>query len=200
VDYWNRLGWTDAFSSAAYSERQSHYADFFENNSVYTPQMIVDGRAEFVGNSEAKALRAIAGAARSPKALVTISFSEVARTAASQPQNSRKPLGLTIFLQGPLERTPGEAADIFLAITEDHLHSDVKAGENEGRSFDHIAVVRSLRSLARLKPGQGAMPLRAVVPRDRSWRLEHLHAVAFVQEEHSRRILAAATIPLAAVR
>src|SRR5215467_2770408 len=48
VDYWDRLGWKDRFSSAALTERQRVYADRFRNESIYTPQMIVDGRAEFV--------------------------------------------------------------------------------------------------------------------------------------------------------
>src|SRR5215813_14641461 len=47
VDYWNKLGWIDPYSSADFSRRQSRYADSFGQESVYTPQMIVDGRVEF---------------------------------------------------------------------------------------------------------------------------------------------------------
>src|SRR5215467_1229610 len=49
VDYWNRLGWTDPFSSAEFSRRQREYASAFSSDQVYTPQMIVDGQTEFVG-------------------------------------------------------------------------------------------------------------------------------------------------------
>src|SRR5215472_5060973 len=49
VDYWNRIGWADPYSSPAYSARQEHYARRFRTEGPYTPQMIVDGRNEFVG-------------------------------------------------------------------------------------------------------------------------------------------------------
>ena len=51
VDYWNHDGWKDPFSSASITERQNAYGARFKINSVYTPQMIVDGDAQFVGNS-----------------------------------------------------------------------------------------------------------------------------------------------------
>ncbi len=54
VDYWNRLGWKDPFSNAAYSQRQSEYASKFRLNGVYTPQVVVNGSSEFVGSDEDK--------------------------------------------------------------------------------------------------------------------------------------------------
>src|ERR1700756_328338 len=65
VDYWNDIGWKDPFSSHEYSERQSAYAAQFGLGSVYTPQMVVDGRFEFVGSDERRANEAIKGAAKS---------------------------------------------------------------------------------------------------------------------------------------
>src|SRR5512146_3181325 len=59
VDYWNNLGWTDRFSSARFSERQSEYARKFGLDSVYTPQMVVNGRTEFVGNDPAALQKAL---------------------------------------------------------------------------------------------------------------------------------------------
>jgi hypothetical protein len=51
VDYWNQLGWKDPFSSAEFSARQSRYSDAWGEERVYTPQMVVDGRAEFAGGN-----------------------------------------------------------------------------------------------------------------------------------------------------
>src|SRR6478736_4317506 len=48
VDYWDRLGWKDRFSSASVTSRQQGYQTRFGTESIYTPQMVVDGRAEFV--------------------------------------------------------------------------------------------------------------------------------------------------------
>ncbi len=50
VDYWNRLGWVDPFSSAQFSDRQKGYAARFGQSGIYTPQMVVDGREELVGS------------------------------------------------------------------------------------------------------------------------------------------------------
>src|SRR6187402_1594915 len=50
VDYWNRLGWKDVFGDAAYSKRQNDYAQYLKLPSVYTPQIVVNGKKEFVGS------------------------------------------------------------------------------------------------------------------------------------------------------
>ncbi len=57
VSYWNGLGWRDPFSSDLYTARQNEYATRFALASVYTPQMIVNGREQFVG-SDRRALDA----------------------------------------------------------------------------------------------------------------------------------------------
>src|SRR5437870_9783817 len=49
VDYWNQLGWNDRFSNSLFRGRQNDYARFFRTENIYTPQMIVNGQAEFVG-------------------------------------------------------------------------------------------------------------------------------------------------------
>lgn len=59
VDYWNRLGWKDVFSSAEYSKRQNDYANYLNLQSVYTPQIVVNGKTEFVGSQESTLRSAI---------------------------------------------------------------------------------------------------------------------------------------------
>jgi len=61
VDYWNRAGWKDGFSSADYSKRQQDYAAYLHIQQVYTPQIVVNGRMEFVGSEEAVLRGAITG-------------------------------------------------------------------------------------------------------------------------------------------
>src|SRR5271170_5665891 len=57
VSYWNGLGWKDPFSSDLYTGRQNDYSSHFGLGSVYTPQMVVNGREQFVG-SDRRALQA----------------------------------------------------------------------------------------------------------------------------------------------
>ena len=71
VDYWNRIGWTDPYSSHAFSERQENYARRFRINGPYTPQMVVDGRTEFVGSDGYEAVNAIRAAAKETKAAIS---------------------------------------------------------------------------------------------------------------------------------
>jgi hypothetical protein len=58
VDYWDHQGWKDPFASKAFTARQRDYSRIFGSDRLYTPQMIVDGREEFVGSDEALARRA----------------------------------------------------------------------------------------------------------------------------------------------
>jgi hypothetical protein len=59
VDYWNRLGWIDSFSNAAYSQRQRDYATRFNSESVYTPQLVINGEKEMVGSETGKVAEAV---------------------------------------------------------------------------------------------------------------------------------------------
>jgi hypothetical protein len=52
VNYWDRLGWKDPFSKAAYTDRQRQYAEHLHLESVYTPQAIVNGKTAFVGSNK----------------------------------------------------------------------------------------------------------------------------------------------------
>jgi hypothetical protein len=51
VDYWDRLGWKDTFSKAAWTARQYAYARAMGSDGVYTPQVVINGRVAGVGFS-----------------------------------------------------------------------------------------------------------------------------------------------------
>jgi hypothetical protein len=182
VDYWNRLGWADPYSSAQFSERQSQYARVFAKEDVYTPQMVVDGQAEFVGSAMSRALDAVAKAARRTKAVVEVTAVE---TKSDQ-------VKLRIRAELPSEISEGDVVEVILAITESDLRSSVSRGENAGRKLSHTAVVRNLNALGSFT-SQGKDPFTAepIVRLEKGWRPDRLRAVVFVQERSSRRILGA---------
>jgi len=175
VDYWNYIGWTDRFSSAAFSERQNDYAHELHLATVYTPQMVIDGHLQLVGNGAPEVYRDISKAAAEPKpAQVMLQW---------EPQQK-----LHIAVQMP---TP-EKAKVVLAITEDGLSTAVGKGENGGRTLHHAAVVRQLRELGKLANGQFASNVDVAAHRD--WNPANLKVVVLVQQQGSGRILGAASL------
>jgi hypothetical protein len=187
VDYWNYLGWSDPFSSHEFSERQGEYARAFGNDGVYTPQMVVDGRAEFPGGNSGKAFDQIASAAREPKAEVMLSRADAG-------QDDGGALRFSVRVEKPPKVSDGDDADVLLAITEGGLSSDVARGENAGRKLGHVGVVRRLTKLGEL--GAGTFSTEASVVLDKNWRRENLRAVVLLQERASRRVVGAASIKL----
>src|SRR2546430_9680821 len=65
VDYWDRLGWKDPFSSPDATRRQHGYAEPFGISTGYTPQMVVDGRWQAVGSDRSEVEQALGSAPRS---------------------------------------------------------------------------------------------------------------------------------------
>ncbi|MGH9942414.1 MAG: DUF1223 domain-containing protein [Pyrinomonadaceae bacterium] len=189
VDYWNQLGWADPFSSRAFNERQYAYSGAFGRDGVYTPQMIVDGRAEFPGGSQSKAREAILGAARSPKASVSVAL-------VSRADQQKGPdLSLDVRVEKLPEVSAGDEAEVLLALTESGLSTSVPRGENAGRTLGHAPVVRRLEMIGKAQAG-AAFTVRTALIFDRGWKRRNLRAVVFVQERDSRRMLGAATVKL----
>ena len=182
VDYWNRLGWADPFSSAAFSDRQDQYVRAFGTNQMYTPQMVVDGRTEFIGSQEGKARRGIAQAAQAPKAKVGLV------------KESVHPHSDLIFMHvsvGQLPRiTLNDTGEVWLAITEGELSTDVRRGENAFRTLQHTCVVRRMELLRALEAGHAeGFTAEFTVSLAPEWRRQNLRAVVFIQERVSRRVL-----------
>ncbi len=189
VDYWNELGWVDPFSSREWTARQQVYAGVLGNGNAYTPQMVVDGKTEFVGSQSRKAWQAVQQAAAEQRARVTL-------RPGNSPDSGTENLSVSITR---LPEAPGrDTAEVWLAITETGLHSAVKRGENAGEDLHHAAVVRSIRKIGDAKPGdETSFSGDATVPLRAEWKRENLHSVVFVQGKKSRRIFGAAAIPVA---
>lgn len=181
VDYWDRLGWKDPFSSEAATARQGEYGEAFGGSQVYTPQMIVDGRAEFVGSSDTDALRAIRAASQAPKPVIQLSW-EAGDT-------------LAIHIEPLNNAGQHDGQQLFLVVAENMLHSDVKRGENAGRALEHNGVVRQLLPLGKIDGAPAGFSSTVAVHAAHEWNRANLRAVVFVQEHRSRHVLAVAAIP-----
>jgi hypothetical protein len=184
VDYWNRLGWKDPFSSADFSRRQSEYARVFGGKDIYTPQMVVDGQAEFVGSNLAAAREAILKAALSPKANVALTIKS----------SSPKSVAIAVRVENIPAISSGDTADVMLAITESGLSSNVSRGENSGRKLAHSAVTRKLIKIGSISGN--SFTGERTIDLDSRWKRENMKAVAFAQERTSRRAIGAAAIKL----
>ena len=122
VDYWDRLGWKDPFSSSLYTARQQDYTNRYNLDGVYTPQLVVDGRFGLVGSDGREASSAIQKAIRERK--IPIEISNVCsrrqpglrRTSSSTPTRASKARELSCTSRSPTtgrnptwpaEKTPG---------------------------------------------------------------------------------------------
>jgi hypothetical protein len=182
VDYWDRLGWKDRFSSAALTSRQQQYQTRFGTESIYTPQMVVDGRAEFVGSDASAARKAIEKTLAAPHGRIDLDVAGMAvRVAVSD--------------LPPVPR--GDRADIIVMVTERGLTTDVKRGENHGKLLAHAPVVRYLASVGQIADGaSGGTGTAGEINLAPDWHRDQLAIVAFVQQHRGRAILASASVPL----
>ena len=192
VDYWDRQGWKDRFSSAAVTHRQQLYQARFSTESIYTPQMVVDGRLEFVGSDGAAALKAIERTLASPHGTLRLTIDgDVASGKGKAPQ-----IGLSVAASDLPHAGRGDHADIIVAVTESGLSTDVKHGENHGKVLKHAPVVRYIATIGQVAADGSIASARADLPLAADWQRDHLAVVAFVQETKGRTILASASVPL----
>ena len=189
VDYWDRQGWKDRFSSAAWTTRQQLYQSRFGTESIYTPQMIVDGRAEFVGSDASAARKAIERTLTMPHGAVRVTIDGAESRAAH--------VVLTVSAAGLPRLGRADRADVVVAVTESGLSSDVKAGENHGKRLRHAPVVRFMATIGQVSAdGASGTVATADIPIAADWQRDRLTVVAFVQELRGRTILASAAVPL----
>jgi hypothetical protein len=178
VDYWNRLGWKDIFSDAAYSQRQNQYAAWLRLQSVYTPQVVVNGSEEFVGSQEPSIRKAISNGLQDvPTAQLTL-------------DDIRLDNGKVTWRYQT--RNAGHHTSLLAAIVQQSATSQVKAGENSGRTLSHVQIVRQLQVVKVKATGSGAgnLPLPAGVGTSDE------EIIAFLQDDDNGHIIAATRSPL----
>lgn len=173
VDYWDRLGWADPSASPAFSARQRAYAGALRESRVYTPQMIVNGTAAFVGSRGAEARRHIREA--------------LARPATARVTLDADAAGRSVEVEARVEGAPAGAV-VHLALVRRAAEQRVPRGENRGRTLRHANVVRALHTVP--LPSDGAA--RATLPLPDGLRAADVFAAAWVQRGPVGEVLGAA--------
>jgi hypothetical protein len=184
VDYWNHDGWKDPFSSSLLTARQNSYVTHFGLSSAYTPQMIVDGTAEFVGNSSQQAKAAVQKALALNKSEVRVSSISVDGTTLQAHVDAT-----VLPPNGPSH------AEVFVVVALAHAESQVLAGENGGHRLTHVGVVRSLTKVGSVdtKKSFYADVRLALNPSDDP---ANLRVIAFVQASGPGKVLGATMQPV----
>ncbi|HTC92223.1 MAG TPA: DUF1223 domain-containing protein [Terriglobales bacterium] len=182
VTYWNSLGWKDPFSSRIFTDRQSAYALRLSPEGSYTPQMVLNGREQFIGSDAGALEQALREDARRPHLVLSILSSTL----------SSRGVDVKFSLTG---ETP-TPLDIFAVLTDDVDQSNVLGGENGGRLLQHVSVARSLTRVAMVQ-GDREQSVHIVLPEGfQPGSGSGHHLILLAQEQHLGPIVGAATIPL----
>lgn len=175
VTYWNQLGWADPYSSAAYTNRQNAYGTRFHLDSVYTPQMVVNGTEQFVGSDQRSLQRVLQHQEDRPDAI------------AIEILSANIHGGVLTFHFSTRLSDSNKPADLFAVIADDADETRVPRGENSGRTLSHVAVARSITRVAGLK-STSDQTLELPVPGSFVASRPH-HLILFVQEPNNGSVL-----------
>ena len=183
VTYWNNLGWIDPFSASAYTDRQNSYRSRFHLDSVYTPQMVVNGEQQVLGSDRNAVLHAVRETDHPGALSVHIKSATV----------SGDSLVVTYSISGT---TPERGVDIFAVVADDVAESQVRRGENSGRNLTHASVARSITRIGSVKDIP-ALENMVRVPMGNGPHSSARHLVLFVQSAHLGPVLSVDTVAFA---
>ena len=186
VDYWDYIGWKDRFSKADYSVRQRKTAAFGSAGFVYTPQFVMNGR-DFKGWDNSRLSQSVE-ASQKLASRANLSINAVTET------NGDITLKTSAQAVKPID---AKNADVFVALYENKLVSQVKAGENSGSTLKHDYVVREFFGAYQLS-NQNEFSKNFTL--DSAWKnkgyvFENMGAVIFVQNSQTGEILQSLALP-----
>jgi len=168
VDYWNRLGWKDAFSSADYSKRQMQYGNWL-GAQIYTPQLIINGKAEFVGSDRSAISSAIESElAGHPAATLELHAVQDGETLKVHYQTTNAIKG----------------SHLLIAIVQKNAQSNVERGENAGHTLSHVQIVRQLKATLLNASGDGNVD----VGLPKGFNTRNWEVIAMLQDQDNGKI------------
>lgn len=174
VDYWNRLGWKDRFSSKESSQRQQMYSRLL-NSQVYTPQLVINGKTEFVGSDKKAVTKAL-------QAALSNSHNNNISLSATVTQNE-------IRVRYDLPATESKNT-LLVSLVEKQSSSHVGKGENEGRYLQHWQIVHKQNTVALGTQQKGVTTFR--IPE--LFSSENWEVIALIQDSITGEISGAAKL------
>ena len=168
VDYWDYIGWKDPYADAGHTRRQRDYAAKLGLRYVFTPQMVVQGASSATGSNQTAVLGLIGRDRGQDRVEVKLSRDPSGLVTASLPANLK-----------------AEEADIWLAFYDREHVTDVRRGENGGRTLRNFNVVRKLVHIGSWRGEAVDIPIRAMSEGDA--------CAVLVQSARTGRILGAAS-------
>ena len=181
VDYWDYIGWKDRFSKADYSVRQRKTAAFGSAGFVYTPQFVMNGR-DFKGWDNSRLSQSVE-ASQKLASRANLSINAVTET------NGDITLKTSAQAVKPID---AKNADVFVALYENKLVSQVKAGENSGSTLKHDYVVREFFGAYQMS-NQNEFSKSFTL--NSAWKNKDGGAVIFVQNSQTGEILQSLALP-----
>lgn len=170
VDYWNRLGWRDPFSQPLFTQRQQQY-DRLLHTQTYTPQLIINGRQDFVGSQKNRIETAIQHIQQQPATTFVGIGGRMNRSAR------QLMVQYTLSASGPYR--------VNVAVVQQQARTVVQSGENGGRTLVNSNVVRQFSSVAASPEGRITLPLPGDLAPDQ------LAVLLYVQRTDNQQIVGA---------
>lgn len=177
VDYWDSLGWKDPFSSPLFTQRQRQYASALAADSLFTPEMVVEGRSGFNGSDSYRAYQEIAKSTGSSNLLT------LAIPANTLGKNLRFKVGVSYSPQD--QENPH--LKLWAVIFENHLETSVQRGENSGQLLKENFVVRQLSEI-QIPATAKTPPFAAEVPWNNRWIKNNTGFAVFLQDSKTMEI------------
>lgn len=134
VDYWDYLGWKDTLASPRYSQRQRRYAHARGDGAVYTPQVVVNGRAHAVGSHGSE---------------IDTKIDQLISTVGLELEPVVRRVGDTLEIMVPAKPGSIERGSVTVWIASVQSKADVKIdrGENRGEALTYYNVVRNMSAV-----------------------------------------------------
>ncbi|KAM0952412.1 putative Thioredoxin-like superfamily [Dioscorea sansibarensis] len=172
VDYWDYRGWKDPFGSSVWTVRQKAFVESLQLDTLYTPQVVVQGRAQCLGTDETSIADAACAAPRFPSPAMKATFQK------------SSPDMLQVSFSGTLgSKVDGNGADVMVVLYESGLVTNCERGENKGRALNNDYVVRRCEKLLTVKDASAKKKLSGSVqfPLWESFNSANCGMVLFVQ-------------------